>query len=120
VQTGQELASVERNRIRVLAIGRERIKGASIAPQYIRVHAHLLGAACHDYRLADRPSQMVKRLAERGARVRVIELWPEQSHERIAPVKGSASIDRQERQEGKALRLHRPIRRKSGRIGDQI
>jgi hypothetical protein len=120
MQTRQEFSPIERDRVRMPALGRECIQGARIAPEYVRVDAHFLGAACNYHGLTDGPSQMVQRFAERGAGVRVIELWPEQGHERVAPVKGSASIDSQERQEGEAFWLRRGIRLPCGRIGDQI
>jgi hypothetical protein len=120
MQTGQEIPFVKGDRVRVFALDRQDFQDAGIAPEYIRVHAHFLIAAGRDCGLTDRPSQMVQRLPERGTRMRVIKLWPEHGHERVTPVKGSAGIDSQERQEGEALWLHCVIRQLSGRIGDHI
>jgi hypothetical protein len=107
VKPPKKLAGVELQRLSVGASGSESLELARIAPQRRRIEAHLLVGAGDDETGAERQAQVVKRLAQSGAGVRLIEVGPEQGNERVSAMKPALIIHGEEREQRQSLRLTR-------------
>ena len=81
-----------------------------VAPQDTSVDRQLLRAATHDCGVVgdESASQMAEGLLQRIARVRLIQIGPEQGEQRVAPNESTAG-DRQVCEQGEALRLDQHV-----------
>ena len=83
----QQVAPIELECLAPLRRGDRSIKGRDVVPEEVGVEADLLIATpCHNA-LAHRTAQHVECFAERRASVFLVELWPEQRDEAVAPLK---------------------------------
>src|SRR2546422_7068683 len=68
--------------------------------QALLVDTDFLIATAREHVGAEALSQTVERLAQRGARVLLVELWPEQSEQRVSAVEAGGRRSGGGRQEG--------------------
>ena len=91
--------------------GRERLlQRGGVAPERVLGHADLvIASAGHDLRAELGPEE-VERAPERGARMLLVELRPEEPQQQVTPVMAPRRRDREIRQQPQPLRLleHRP------------
>ena len=87
VHAGEEAVLVERQRLVRPALRDRRLEGERIAPETALLEPHLVVRPGLDRSLADRPPQVVQRLAERPAGFLRAQLRPEEREEGVPPVK---------------------------------
>ena len=81
------------------------VKRANITREPLLVDTDFLIASAREHLGAEALSQTVERLAQRGARVLLVEFWPEQSEQGVSAVEAGGSSGGEEREESDTLRL---------------
>ena len=107
VHAGEEAVLVERQRLVRPALRDRCLEGERVAPETALLEPHLVVRPGLDRSLADRPPQVVQRLAERPAGFLPAQLGPEERQEGIPPVKPPRMREREVGQQGQTLGLRR-------------
>jgi hypothetical protein len=101
----QQVAAVEGEALCRPAAVERRLERCGVAPDDLATEPDLAVTPGHDSLLSQRIAQHVQRLVQGRARVRVVQLGPEEGKERIASLKAAGNGGGQIGEQGRALRL---------------
>jgi hypothetical protein len=105
VESLQQHAAVQSHRLLGITLIQGPLQGCSVTPEDILGHPHLFIAA-PDYHLGPQfGSQEVEGPPECGSRMLLVQIGPEESKQRVTPVKAAGRGDREISQKAETLGL---------------